>query len=86
MEGGAPAGIRTRPGEVGCRTMRTNMRIITRTGNNNNTANGTDTFEFPFNRIRLLKKSSRGNIRSFCLPKSSSVGACDDEGIRFASF
>lgn len=61
------------------------MRIITRSGNNNNTANGTDTFEFPFNRIRLLKKSSLGNSRSFCLPKSSSVGTCG-EGIRFASF
>ena len=61
------------------------MRMITRIGNSNNTANGTDTLEFPFNRIRLLKKSNLGNIRSFRLPRSSSAGAYD-EGIRFASF
>ena len=85
IEGGAPAGIITPPGEDGCRTTRTNMRMITRIGNNSNTANGTDTFEFPFNRIRLLKKSNLGNIRSFRLPRSSSAGACD-EGICFASF
>lgn len=60
------------------------MRMMTRSGNNNNTANETDTFEFPFNRIRLLKKFNLGNIRSFCLPKLSSRGACD-EGIRLAS-
>lgn len=63
--------------------MRIIIKIITISGNNNKAAKGTDTFEFPFNRIRLLKKANLGNNRSFCLPKSSSEGMFGDEGIRF---
>jgi hypothetical protein len=66
--------------------MRIKIKIITTSGNNNKAARGTDTFEFPFNRIRLLKKANVGKNRSFCLPTSSSEDMCDGEGIGFIKF
>jgi hypothetical protein len=59
MAGGAPAGISILPGELGCRTKRMRIMMTTMQGNRITTPSGTDTLEFPFNRIGRLKKASR---------------------------
>lgn len=89
IAGGAPAGIKTRPGEEGCRTTITSIRIITISGNNKTNPNGIETFEFPFSRMRLLKKPSWGKPRSFLGAHSSKEareGRLGDDGILFAIF
>ena len=82
IAGGAPAGIMSPPGEEGCRTIRTTIRIMTRQGNNNTAPSGTEILELPFNRMRLLKKDNLGANRSFSLLRSSRDGRAGVEGMR----
>lgn len=86
ISGGAPAGINILPGEDGCRTTRTSIKIITISGNKSTTPNGIDIFELPFKRILLLKNANLGKIRSFRRLISSRDGRLGEEGIRFANF
>ena len=89
MAGGAPAGIKICPGDEGCRTMITSINIITIRGNNSTSPNGIEIFEFPFKRIRLLKKPRCGAPRSFLGAHSSREareGRLGDDGILFARF
>ena len=86
IAGGAPAGIINPPGEEGCRTMRTMIKIMTMHGNSNTAPSGTETFELPFSRMRLLKKDSLGTNRSFSLLRSSRDGRTGVEGIRLMRF
>lgn len=65
IEGGAPAGNKIRPGEDGCRTMRTKISIITMSGNMSTVPSGMDILEFPFNLIRRRKKVDPGRSHSF---------------------
>ena len=81
--------MNTRPGEEGCRTTITSIKIMTVSGNNNTIPSGIETFEFPFKRIRLLKKPNCGRPRSFLGAHSSREareGRFGDDGILFAIF
>ena len=51
-------------------------------GNSNTAPSGTEIFELPFNRMRLLKKDNLGTNRSFSLLRSSRDGRAGVEGIR----
>ena len=51
-------------------------------GNSNTAPSGTEIFELPFSRMRLLKKDNLGANRSFSLLRSSSDGRAGVEGIR----
>ena len=51
-------------------------------GNSNTAPSGTEIFELPFSRMRLLKKDSLGASRSFSLVRSSREGRDGVEGIR----
>lgn len=82
IAGGAPAGIIRPPGEEGCRTTRTSIRIMTIQGNSNTAPRGTEIFELPFSRMRLLKKDNLGANRSFSLLRSLRDGRAGVEGIR----
>lgn len=62
--------------------MRTIIRIMTIHGNSNTAPSGTEIFELPFNRMRLLKKDNLGTNRSFSLLRSSRDGRAGVEGIR----
>ena len=62
--------------------MRTTIRIMTIHGNSNTAPSGTEIFELPFSRIRLLKKDNLGASRSFSLLRSSRDGRAGVEGIR----
>lgn len=84
INGGAPAGISIVPDEDGCRTIRTNIKNITRRGNKITAPNGMDIDEFPFKRMRLLKNPNLGSKRSCCRDISSREGRLGGEGIRFA--
>lgn len=84
INGGAPAGISIVPDEDGCLTMRTSIKIITRSGNKSTAPNGMDIDEFPFKRMRLLKNPNLGSKRSCFRDISSSEGRLGGEGIRFA--
>ena len=86
IAGGAPAGIISPPGEDGCRTMRTTIKIMTIHGNSNTAPNGTEILELPFSRMRLLKKDNLGTNRSFSLLRSSREGRAGVEGIRLMRF
>ena len=55
---------------------------MTRHGNSNTTPSGTEIFELPFNRMRLLKKDNLGANRSFSLLRSSRDGRAGVEGMR----
>jgi hypothetical protein len=59
MAGGAPAGINILPGELGCLTKSTKIRMTTMQGKRMTTPSGTETLELPFKRIGRRKKSSR---------------------------
>lgn len=76
MAGGAPAGISILPGELGCLTNSTRIRMRTMQGKRTTTPKGTDMLELPFNLKGLLKKASR-EARPFDLdfPFSSLVGS-----------
>jgi hypothetical protein len=84
MEGGAPAGIRIRPGEDGCLMTRRRMRRMTRHGNNKTKPKGIEIEEFPLNLIRRLKNANFGITRPFSLGVSSRGGMMGAAGIRFA--
>jgi len=86
MAGGAPAGIIKLPGDELCCTTRAIIRIITMRGNKSTAPSGTDIFELPLSRIRLLKKDNFGMNRSFSLVKSLREGSLGDEGILFIKF
>lgn len=62
--------------------MRTIIRIMTMHGNSNTAPSGTEIFELPFSRMRLLKKDSLGTNGSFSLLRSSRDGKAGVEGIR----
>lgn len=62
--------------------MRTTIRIMTIHGNSNTAPSGTEIFELPFSRMRLLKKDNLGANRSFSLLRSSRDGRAGVEGIR----
>ena len=62
--------------------MRTSIRIMTIHGNSNTAPSGTEIFELPFSRMRLLKKDNLGTNRSFSLLRSSRDGRAGVEGIR----
>ena len=66
--------------------MRTSIKIITIHGNSNTAPSGTEIFELPFSRMRLLKKDNLGTKRSFSLLRSSIDGNAAVEGIRLISF
>jgi len=65
MDGGAPAGIRIRPVEEGCVTMRRTIRTITIHGNRSTKPSGIEIAEFLLSRIRRLKKANFGIIKPF---------------------
>jgi hypothetical protein len=67
MDGGAPAGIRIRPGEEGWVTMRRTIRTITIHGNSSTNPNGIEIVEFLLSRIRRLKKANFGIVKPFSL-------------------
>jgi hypothetical protein len=83
IDGGAPAGMRIRPEEEGCRTKRRRIRTITRHGNNKTNPKGIEMDEFPFSRIRRLKNANLGRDRPFSREKSSIDGNAGAEGKRF---
>ncbi len=62
--------------------MRTIIRIMTIHGNSNTAPSGTEIFELPFSRMRLLKKDNLGINRSFSLLRSSRDGRAGVEGMR----
>lgn len=77
IAGGAPAGINILPGDAGCLTKSTSMRITTIQGKSTTTPNGTDMLEFPLS-LRGLRKKARREANRF-------VGRIvDDDG--FLSF
>lgn len=61
------------------------INIITMSGNKSTAPSGIDILEFPFKRIRLLKKANLGDNLSLCRLIFSSDGRLGDEGIRFTS-
>jgi hypothetical protein len=85
MEGGAPDGIKMRPGDEGCLTKRKRMRMTTMHGNSSTKPSGTEMDELPFSRIRRRKNDSCGKPRPFSLLKSSRDGMFGVEGIRLTS-
>jgi hypothetical protein len=93
MAGGAPAGIKILPGEAGCRTKSTRMRIRTTQGKSTTTPSGTDMLELPRSLRGLRKKARRDRIGlgrvCGCLPFSSEVGSAavgeDDEEPRLTA-
>ena len=86
MAGGAPAGIIRPPGDEGCRTISTIIRIITMHGNKSTAPRGTEIFELPLSRMRRLKKDNRGVNLSFSSLRSWREGREGAEGIRFIKF
>ena len=62
--------------------MRTTIRIMTIHGNSNTAPSGTEIFELPFSRMRLLKNDNLGTNRSFSLVRSSRDGRAGVDGIR----
>lgn len=55
---------------------------MTTHGNSNTAPSGTEIFELPFSRMRLLKNDNLGANRSFSLARSSRDGRAGVEGIR----
>jgi hypothetical protein len=85
MDGGAPEGMRMRPGEDGCLTKRKRMNTTTMHGNRSTKPSGIEMDEFPFSRIRRRKNDNRGKVRPFSFLKSSRDGMFGVEGIRLTS-
>lgn len=63
IAGGAPAGMSMRPGEFGCLTKRTRIRMTTINGNSITTPTGMEMVEFPLKRNGLRKKARRDHKR-----------------------
>ena len=88
IAGGAPAGMNICPGDDGCRTTIISINITTISGNSSTSPRGTETFELPFKRIRLLKNPKCDKPLSFFGAHSSieaSDGRLGDDGILLAS-
>ena len=66
--------------------MSTIINIMTIHGNNSTAPSGTEIFELPFNRMRLLKKDNLGTNRSFSSVKSAREGREGAEGSRLTRF
>ena len=83
MAGGAPAGIKMVPGELGWRTNSTRMSTSTMQGKSTTTPSGTDIRELPRRRSGLLKKARRPRrMRSMMMDRCwcSQAGlVCGDE-------
>lgn len=77
-----PAGMRIPPGEDGCRTNKSKMRMITRHGNNRTKPRGMDIDELPFRRILRFRKANLEKFRAFSR-ELSSKGRFGVEGNRF---
>ena len=84
--GGAPAGMSMPPVEESWRMTRTRINIMTIHGNKSTAPRGTDILEFPFRRIRRLKKANLED--DLCVPPdgSSKGGGLGTEGIRLTRF
>lgn len=82
MAGGAPAGIRMRAGEEGCRITSTKIRMMTIHGKRRTAPRGMEMEELPFNRTRRRKKANLGESRCFCWERSFREGRLWDDGIR----
>jgi hypothetical protein len=85
MEGGAPEGIKMRPGEDGCLTKRKRIRVTTMQGNSRTKPSGIEIDELPFIRIRRRKNDNRGKPRPLSVLKSFRDGMLGAEGIRLTS-
>lgn len=72
-----------RPGESGCLTKRTSIKIKTMQGKIRTMPRGIEMRELPFNRMRLLKNPIRGEIFSVDFARSSNFGIAAAEGKRF---
>ena len=59
MAGGAPAGINILPGDAGCLTKSTSIRMTTMPGKSTTTPKGTEMLELPLNLRGLRKKARR---------------------------
>lgn len=55
IAGGAPAGISILPGDAGCLTNMTRIRMTTMHGKRTTTPSGTEMVELPFNLMGLLR-------------------------------
>jgi hypothetical protein len=68
------------PSELGCRTNRIRINIMTMHGNSKTRPSGMEMDEFPFSRMRLRKKANRGDTVSTRRDRSSSFSklACED--------
>ena len=66
--------------------MSTIINIMTIHGNNSTAPSGTEIFELPFNRMRLLKKDNFGVNRSFSSVRSAKEGREGVEGSRLIKF
>lgn len=78
IDGGAPAGINILPGEAGCLTNSTRMRMTTMHGKMMTTPRGTETLEFPLNLKGRRKRARREPIapeRALRPPFSSDTGS-----------
>ena len=58
MAGGAPAGINILPGDEGCLTKSTSIRMMTMQGKRMTTPSGTEMLEFPLS-LNGLRKNAR---------------------------
>ncbi len=91
IAGGAPAGINILPGDAGCLTKSTRMRMTTMQGKSTTTPNGTDILEFPRNLKGLRKKARREANRFVGLMVDNDGkeedGECveDGDGLSFSS-
>lgn len=81
MAGGAPAGINILPGDAGCLTNRTSMKMTTMHGNISTTPSGMEMLELPFNRKGRRKNASLDEFLVFVF-NSSIVGILGDGGRR----
>lgn len=86
MVGGAPAGISMPPVDESCRITSTRINMMTIQGNKSTAPRGTDILEFPFRRIRRLKKANLEEVLCFSRVGSSKGGGLGTVGIRLMRF
>lgn len=83
MDGGAPAGTSNFPGDEGCRTNITIMRIMTMVGKRTTRPSGIEMDELPLRRMRRRRKARRGESRSPLDSPSSRGATVRAVGMRF---